>query len=224
MDEQEISFVFEDRLNPALYDLRVYERECPYSMTVNPGIRQESLATQSSSSSSEGSDTTSAISPLPQLKVTDKVASKITPCNNDVTADVLIKDILCFDLRRRTVFSSGTFGGIWIMSQSSENQVDNFELRPRVGATQVDPSLSGWMPMLPVTGPANLEPTQSAPPTLADRAKASYQVDTRLTLPDDRVILPRIDAGSIDPDLTMVILLYMPNHSLMACGCLSPPL
>ncbi|GAA0167946.1 hypothetical protein LIER_22778 [Lithospermum erythrorhizon] len=84
MDEQGISSVFDDRLNHALYDLRVYEKECPYAPRANPAIRPEPLATRSSSSSSDDLDTSSTNSPLLQLAVTYKAASKITPGNNDV--------------------------------------------------------------------------------------------------------------------------------------------
>ncbi|GAA0146452.1 hypothetical protein LIER_06401 [Lithospermum erythrorhizon] len=130
MYEQGISSVFEDRLNPVLYDLRMYERECPYITTTNPMIRQKPLATRSSSSSSDNSNTSSASSPLPQLTVINKVASKITAGNNDVMALVPIK----------------------------ENQLDNYELHPRTEADQVEASISEGMPILPPLGPVNPRP------------------------------------------------------------------
>ncbi|GAA0141924.1 hypothetical protein LIER_42689 [Lithospermum erythrorhizon] len=88
----------ESPLNPSLYDLCVYERECPYVMTTNLVVRQEPLATQSSSSSSDDSDSTSASSPIPQVTITDKVASKITQGNDDVMAPVPIKGTSSFQI------------------------------------------------------------------------------------------------------------------------------
>ncbi|GAA0176379.1 hypothetical protein LIER_29384 [Lithospermum erythrorhizon] len=78
-------------------------REFPYLATANPDIRQEPLATQSSSSSPDDSDTKSASSPIPQVTVTNKVASKIMPGNNDVMAHVPIKDA-CIEAVKSPVF------------------------------------------------------------------------------------------------------------------------
>ncbi|GAA0184280.1 hypothetical protein LIER_31568 [Lithospermum erythrorhizon] len=63
MDEQGISNELFDRLNPALYDLRVYDTECPYANAAGLETRPISLASPSSSSSSDGTHTTSASSP-----------------------------------------------------------------------------------------------------------------------------------------------------------------
>ncbi|GAA0151490.1 hypothetical protein LIER_10199 [Lithospermum erythrorhizon] len=167
MDEQRISHEFLDRLNPALYDQRVYVRECPYSKAESPVPRAEYVATQSSSSSGE-SDTTSASSPISQVAVGNSDASKTAPCNDDVRVSVPIKDK---------------------MSHSLENQ-DNFELRPRTGAYQTEASISGEMPLLSVTNqPAAGEtrqpldpmvvatrwPTNTVDPALVMRANAAHQ-------------------------------------------------
>ncbi|GAA0166950.1 hypothetical protein LIER_21993 [Lithospermum erythrorhizon] len=61
------------------------------------------------------------------------------------------------------------------MSQTSENNVDNFEVRPRAGANQEDASIGGGMPILQATGHANPTPIQPADPTEAERAEAAYQ-------------------------------------------------
>ncbi|GAA0159122.1 hypothetical protein LIER_15977 [Lithospermum erythrorhizon] len=108
---------------------------------MNPVTRQESLATESSSSSLDDSDISSANSPLPQLTVIDKVASKITPDK---------------------------------MSQSSENQIDNFELHPRTVADQAEASISGGMPIIQVEGPLNLVPL----PQHAEPANPTPQLNT----------------------------------------------
>ncbi|GAA0181869.1 hypothetical protein LIER_30295 [Lithospermum erythrorhizon] len=89
MDEQGISSVFYDRLNPTLYDLRVYEQECPYAPMLNLVIHPQPLATLSSTSSSDDSDTSSADSPLTQLAVRDKGTSKFTPDLTDVRESAL---------------------------------------------------------------------------------------------------------------------------------------
>ncbi|GAA0168602.1 hypothetical protein LIER_23279 [Lithospermum erythrorhizon] len=75
MDEQGISSVFEDRLNPTLYDYRAYERECPYFPT--HATRQGSLTTPSSDSSSSDLDSSLATFPIPQLTITDKWPRKL---------------------------------------------------------------------------------------------------------------------------------------------------
>ncbi|GAA0174432.1 hypothetical protein LIER_27822 [Lithospermum erythrorhizon] len=102
------------------------------------------------------------------------------------------------------------------MSQSSKNQVENFELRPRTVADQVEASISGRMPIIQVDRPSSLVPhTEPANPTPqvvasegvkdeAARAEKSYQekVDTHLALLREQLYLPCIEEGSIDPDLT----------------------
>ncbi|GAA0177889.1 hypothetical protein LIER_29761 [Lithospermum erythrorhizon] len=101
------------------------------------------------------------------------------------------------------------------MSQSSENQIENFELRPRPMADHVEASISGGMPIIQVyrpnlathTGPANPIPQVVASEGVRDeaaRAKFFYQekVDTRLGLPREQLYLPHIEEGSTDPDLT----------------------
>ncbi|GAA0159159.1 hypothetical protein LIER_38807 [Lithospermum erythrorhizon] len=212
-------------LNPALY-----ERECPYVITTNPANRQESLATSSSGSSLDDSDTSSAIFPLPQLTVTDKMASKIMPGNNDLTAPLPIKGK---------------------MSQSSEHQGGDFVFRPRPEANRAETSISGGMPIIQAEGPLNfasrpqpLDLVNSARVVTAEdvreesaRAEEAYQgmmaslptfvknstptdltddqldgitsylsipiekVDTRLALPREQLYLPRIEQDSTDPDL-----------------------
>ncbi|GAA0150259.1 hypothetical protein LIER_09238 [Lithospermum erythrorhizon] len=104
------------------------------------------------------------------------------------------------------------------MSQSSENQADSYELRPRDNPNHTECSRVGEMSIFSIGEPVTREPippsTQvpacqvvkgSAPedaPAVAERVEMAYQVDTRIPLPGDQVFLPRIEAGSTDPDLT----------------------
>ncbi|GAA0142751.1 hypothetical protein LIER_03579 [Lithospermum erythrorhizon] len=75
MEEQGISSVFEDRLNPSLYDEWVYVRECPYGRSMGIEARLESPVTHHSDSTSSTSSSTNAFgasSPFPQPSVLDK--------------------------------------------------------------------------------------------------------------------------------------------------------
>ncbi|GAA0174243.1 hypothetical protein LIER_27681 [Lithospermum erythrorhizon] len=84
MDEQGISSIFEDRLNPSLYDKQVYLRECPYVKVASPKPRLESHVIRSCEDESSGDESSlSANSPIPQVMVGNQLASKITP-NDDV--------------------------------------------------------------------------------------------------------------------------------------------
>ncbi|GAA0169023.1 hypothetical protein LIER_23593 [Lithospermum erythrorhizon] len=86
------------------------------------------------------------------------------------------------------------------MSQSSENQINNFELRPRTGATQTDASLGQGMPMLPIADPPTEEPNQSSigPVTqgpsnpvdldVAARADAGYQANITPNTPGYTIV------------------------------------
>ncbi|GAA0167503.1 hypothetical protein LIER_22423 [Lithospermum erythrorhizon] len=132
MDEQGISSVFKDRLNPTLYDYRAYERECPYAPT--HATRQGSLTTLSSDSSSNDLDSSLTTSPLPQPTVTDKVATKIASGINDVMDPVSIKGR---------------------MSQSSENHVDEFVARSYEETNEGEFSINGGMPLFRIEAHAN---------------------------------------------------------------------
>ncbi|GAA0165138.1 hypothetical protein LIER_20615 [Lithospermum erythrorhizon] len=158
MDEQRISYVFEDKLNLTLYDYRAYERECPYAPTHT--THQGSLTTPSSDSSSSDSDSSLATSPFPQLTVTDKVASKIVPDINDVMVPVSIKG--CERAYQGMMASLPTF-------------VEN-STPPDLTDDQLDGITSYFS--IPIT-----------------------KVDTRITLPGEKLYLPRIEEGSEDPDL-----------------------
>ncbi|GAA0170331.1 hypothetical protein LIER_24619 [Lithospermum erythrorhizon] len=160
-----------------MYVLRFYRivwfryEEYPYAPVVNKVIHQEPLTTQSASSSSDDSNTSSADSPLPQLTVTEKGASKIVPVYNDVMAPSSIKDI---------------------MSQSFENQADNFVLRPRVVEDQAEASVSSRISHIQTGGPLNhvsltqqLKPANPTPPKTtakgaieeAARTEKAYQYE-----------------------------------------------
>ncbi|GAA0144430.1 hypothetical protein LIER_04877 [Lithospermum erythrorhizon] len=129
MDEQGISSIFADRLNPSLCDRRVYVRECSYAKVASHVPRLESLATHPNDVSSDDESSLFANSPIPQVTVENKVVSKITQTNDDVKAYDPIKDK---------------------MSQSSENQMDNYELRPRNDPKHTECSRAGEMSLLPV--------------------------------------------------------------------------
>ncbi|GAA0142239.1 hypothetical protein LIER_03185 [Lithospermum erythrorhizon] len=112
------------------------------------------------------------------------------------------------------------------MSQSSDNQADNYELHARTGPNQTETSRRGEICQLPATVPSIEGPNQSVVPALlspcnledsvvAARADAAYQdglatyfsippdkEETRLALPGDQLILPRIDVGTSDSNFT----------------------
>ncbi|GAA0169920.1 hypothetical protein LIER_24298 [Lithospermum erythrorhizon] len=112
------------------------------------------------------------------------------------------------------------------MSQSSTN-IENLEVRPRIGATQEEASTSGGMLILQATGPNEAKraetvyqgimaylPTfikKSIPPNLTDDELdgiTSYfsiphdKVDTRLALRGDQLYLPLIENNFAVHDLT----------------------
>ncbi|GAA0140743.1 hypothetical protein LIER_02038 [Lithospermum erythrorhizon] len=87
MDEQGINVVFEDRLNPSLYDDRVYVKECHYTKVATPGPLIESSATYSSDSTSSSTDTSSASSPFHHSPSSDKSTLKTASLTRvDVTS------------------------------------------------------------------------------------------------------------------------------------------
>ncbi|GAA0173531.1 hypothetical protein LIER_41544 [Lithospermum erythrorhizon] len=137
MDEQGINSIFANRLNPSLYDKRVYVKECPYEKVVSPKPRLESPTTRTSNDESS----LSANSPVPQMTAGNKVVSKIIPNNDD-------DDV-------KTSFPKDK------MSQSLENQMDNNELRPRDNRNHTECSRVGEMSLLPVAEQTAQEP---APP------------------------------------------------------------
>ncbi|GAA0186845.1 hypothetical protein LIER_34133 [Lithospermum erythrorhizon] len=165
MDEYGISFDFLNRLIPTLYDLRVYEKE----KVASPDHHSGSLATSSTSGST---DSSSASTPSHPSLVLDKDVSKIVTvtCANVTGPQTSIKDK---------------------MSQTSENNIENFEVCSLVGENQEEASISGGMLVLQVTGPANpgsanpvpivqgvgaANPVSSPPdPNEATRAEAAYQ-------------------------------------------------
>ncbi|GAA0142238.1 hypothetical protein LIER_03184 [Lithospermum erythrorhizon] len=59
MDEQGISSIFDDMLDPSLYDKWVYVRECPYAKVASPKPRLESPVTRSSEDESSSGDESS---------------------------------------------------------------------------------------------------------------------------------------------------------------------
>ncbi|GAA0157591.1 hypothetical protein LIER_14828 [Lithospermum erythrorhizon] len=114
------------------------------------------------------------------------------------------------------------------MSQSSENNVDNFEVRQRTEANQEEASISGGMLVFHVTEPANqgsanlvpIAPNVVAPtlvsapmgPNVAAREEAAYQ-GIMASLPTfvkkhnsrlrgEQLYLPHIEEKSSDPNLT----------------------
>ncbi|GAA0138433.1 hypothetical protein LIER_42534 [Lithospermum erythrorhizon] len=87
MDEQGISCVFEDRLNPSLYDKRAHMRECPYTKVTSFEPRLESPVTRSFDVESS----LSANSPILDVMVENKVVSRIMPANDDVQTSTRIK-------------------------------------------------------------------------------------------------------------------------------------
>ncbi|GAA0184019.1 hypothetical protein LIER_31333 [Lithospermum erythrorhizon] len=92
MDEEGISSVFEDRLNPSLYDERVYVREYPYARNMDIETRLESPATHhcdSTSSTSSSTNASDASSPSPQPSILDK--------GTLITASLTHVDVMLFN-------------------------------------------------------------------------------------------------------------------------------
>ncbi|GAA0170792.1 hypothetical protein LIER_24976 [Lithospermum erythrorhizon] len=183
MDEQGISSVFEDRLNPALYDLPVYERECPYVIRTNPANCQESLATRSSSSSSDDSDTSS----VKCLNLLNRAETSISGGMPIIQAEGPLN------------FASlpqplDPVNGAHLVTAEDV----------REEAARAKEAYQGMMASLPTFV------KHSTPPDLTDDQLdgiMSYfsipieKVDTRLALPREQLYLSRIEEDSTDPDL-----------------------
>ncbi|GAA0168192.1 hypothetical protein LIER_22962 [Lithospermum erythrorhizon] len=172
----------ESQLNSSLYDERVYKRECPYSRLANLEPHSESLEIHFSSTSFGDDTSPSANSPISEMTVGDIVASKFMSYNDDVRAICPYKRLSPFSL---ILYSEVPFPLKDKMSQSSKNQVDNFELRPRTEADQAEASISGGMLIIPLAEPLAQVPlpqnTEPANPILhanvveATRAEEAYQ-------------------------------------------------
>ncbi|GAA0148722.1 hypothetical protein LIER_36780 [Lithospermum erythrorhizon] len=215
MDDQEISLIFADRLNPVLYNLQVYEHECLYAPRLRVADQTHSLMVDMSAPSPNESNTSYAAPSATQVAVITKVASKPTPALNSIGDCPPIKGN---------------------MSNSSETQPDNFEMRARTDPNQMETSRAGESNQLAV--PASLPSDNPTDPVVLMLADVTYQgimdslptlirnslpatltnknldrfatyfsipaniVETRLASPDDQVILPHIDIGTSDPNFT----------------------
>ncbi|GAA0161582.1 hypothetical protein LIER_17863 [Lithospermum erythrorhizon] len=215
-------------LNSTLYDLRVYEHECPYAPVPKVVSRLQSLVTRSPIMPSDESNTSCADSQSTQVAVTDKVTSKPTPELNAARGLAPINGK---------------------MSHSSETQPDNYILQARTDPNHTETSQVGKMLIQPLPVTILGESSQLTVPAThatgnprdlaaAVRADAAYQgmmdslstlirnslpttltndnldefatyfsipldvVETRLTLLNDQLILPHIDVGTSDSNFT----------------------
>ncbi|GAA0161438.1 hypothetical protein LIER_17751 [Lithospermum erythrorhizon] len=206
MDEQEISYVFTDRLNSSLYDdEHVYVRERPYVKVASPGPRSESTTTHSSSSSSGDETSSSANSPIPQVTVGDKVASKLPPHNDDLRVSSPIKGTHpTNDSRTHPTSGSG------ISSTVTQGPIQS--VTP-AAAERAEASYQCIVTSLPTFIKKSL-PSQITLDHLDGFLTYFFipfdKVDTRLEFHGDQVILPRIEAKSMDPDL-------IPGYTAVVC-------
>ncbi|GAA0174158.1 hypothetical protein LIER_27604 [Lithospermum erythrorhizon] len=134
--------------------LRTYEKECPYTKVVSPNHHSGSLATHSSSSTSGSTNSSSVSLPPHHSPVLDRDVLKTVPQDDVIKAPFSIKDK---------------------MSQSSENNIDNFIIRHRVEAIQEEASISGGMKVIQTSVSPNPAPIQPADLAEAARAEAAYQ-------------------------------------------------
>ncbi|GAA0165685.1 hypothetical protein LIER_21019 [Lithospermum erythrorhizon] len=194
MDEQGISSEFTNRLNPLLYDFRVYERECPYSKVASLEPLFGSPTTHSSSSTSDSTNTSSASSPSHHSPVLGEGVLK--------TSTLTRVDVMTFhkSIKGEYELFCGVHEFFGAFLEIFWINVDNFEVRQRTRANQEEASTSGGIPVLPTSGSVNLEaanpesialgagPTNPVPalanPNVAAREEATYQV------PKIRTILP----------------------------------